>query len=103
MYQPHQAIRLQQDDQDQQQSIKQEVNLGEIHNQFFFHNTKDSPAQHWSPDCADAANDRHQENGNPGLECEHATRPATGINELRITGVNCACNAGERSSNCVCP
>lgn len=58
MHQTYQTIRLQQNDQYQQQSIQQKVNLGKVYDQFFFHNTKDCAPEDRSPDCSDTADDR---------------------------------------------
>lgn len=90
MEEPNQAIRLQQNDKDQQQTIKQKMNPGEIDDQLFLHNTKHRSAQYRTPDGADTSNYGHQQNGNTGTKGKDAAR----LNENGIARVDAAGDAG---------
>src|ERR1051326_3684097 len=47
------------------------MEVGKVHGYLFFHDHKNDSAEHRPPDGADAANDRHEQNIDAGLESEY--------------------------------
>lgn len=67
--------------------------------QFLFHDAEYDSSEHRTPNCADAANNRYQENINTGLEGEHVA----GVNECVITGVKSTSKASQPGCHSVNP
>ena len=65
--------------------------LGKVRDQFFFHDTKNKSAQDCAPDCPDAANHWHEQNGNAGGKGKHALR----MNVSRITRIDAPGDSGQ--------
>src|SRR5215472_10641293 len=84
--QSHQAVVLEQNNKDQQPAIEQQMEVGKVGDQFLFHHTKYHSAQHRSPNRADAADHRDQQNRDAGLKSEHVSR----IEERGTAGIDAA-------------
>src|SRR5262245_55053179 len=80
--QSDQAIRLEQNNKDQQRSIEQQMDVGKFRVQLLLHHTEDHTAQHRSPNRADAADHGHQQDRDAGIECEN-------ISGVEESGASC--------------
>src|SRR5215831_17326766 len=82
--QSHQTIRLEQNNEDQQQPIQQQMDVGEIGVQLLLHHAENHAAQHGAPHGADPADHGHQQNRNPGIKSENVSR----VKERCATRIN---------------
>jgi len=71
------------------------MNLRKVGYQLLLHHPEDHSPQNRPPDRANAADHRHQQDVNTGLECEYSL----GIDESGIACEDAAGNAGKRSRN----
>src|SRR5215472_16645392 len=103
MQQSDQTVRLEQDDHDQQRTIQQKMQLRKLDDQLFLNNTEHRASQHRSPNGSDAADHRHEQNGNSSLESKDSSRTAAGIYIYVVARMQGPGNACKRRGNCVCP
>jgi hypothetical protein len=73
------------------------VCLGKTGDNFFFDNTDHASPNHPTPNRAQAADNRHQQDLHAGLE----TKYAVGVNEGRVAGKHTAGHAGESGRDSV--
>src|SRR5260370_35240207 len=72
--QTQEPVGLKQDDQDQQRSVEQQAGVLKMDGELLFHHAENQPSHHRSPHRADAADHRHEENRNTGLERQYVSR-----------------------------
>src|SRR6185312_6447002 len=75
------------------------MEVGKIHRYLFFHDHKNDSTEHRPPDGADAANDRHEQNIDAGLESEYVS----GIEKSGAPCVDSACDPSEAGGDGVNP
>src|SRR5215471_9025608 len=101
--QSYQAIRLQEDNDDQQCSIQQKMDLRKFDCEPFLHDTKNCSAQHRSPDGSNPANHREQQDRNSCGKGENASGASAGINIDVVTGMQSSGNSRQGGGDRVCP
>src|ERR1019366_8084895 len=90
--QSHNSPRFKKNNQNQQRSVNEKMQLRERRNQLFVNQSVDDTADHRPPDRANAANDWHYQDGNANAKRENTL----GMNEGGVLSVNAPGCSGER-------
>src|ERR1700746_3239266 len=91
--QSEESSRFEQDDQNQQRTVNQQMQLGKRCNQLFMNQPVNHATNYGSPNRAHATYDRHQQNGHADTEREHTLR----MDEGGVLSVNTSGCPGDRS------
>src|ERR1700746_1360413 len=96
--QSEESSRFEQDNQNQQRTVNQQMQLGKRCHQLLMNQPVNYATNYGSPDRAHATYDRHQQNGHADTEREHTLR----MDEGGVLSVNTSGCPGERSCAGVC-